>query len=239
MYDNLYNLFKNKKQKKTKIMIFSYLNNLFLKLFNNYKNIDILRFDLKEFAVLYGYNINRITGADILPLLKNIELSNKQSELSKLIAVDIPLSEIYNNDSYSLDKIIDFYKKSNADILIFNLNYITGDLVSKLTKIKIPVIIYAENTSEESDKIYNKLIETEGMGALLIILENFNNQFINKLKNSVSIPVVVNDLSAKCDGYYAQFISVFGMINDDKKKFLNISDLINDGINDYLTINKI
>ncbi len=235
MYDEFYEQFVNKKKSKEKTIIFSFINNVIINLFDN-DNIDILRFDLRDFSYLYNYkDINRISADDILPLLKNSIESLKSNNKKKLLAVDLPLSEIFYNSSFSLDKILNFYNNSKADLLVVNYDHVINDMINKLSRLKIPIIIFCKNPDTKyNDKQYNNLLEVESMGALMIILENFSSTFVQKLRNSLIIPVITNDLSMKSDGYYAQFNSVFGFYNDNNKKYLNLFDLIKDGINDCI-----
>jgi len=235
MYDEFYEHFVNKKKSKGKTIIFSFINNLIINLFEN-ENIDILRFDIRDFSYLYHFkDINRISADDILPLLKYSMESLKLNNQKKLLAVDLPITEIFYNSSFSLDKIINFYYNSKADFLVINYDYVINDMINKLSKLKIPSIIYCKNPDTKyNDKQYNNLLEVESMGALMIILENFSSSFVLKLKNSLIIPVITNDLKLKSDGYYAQFSSVFGFYNDNNKKYLNLYDLIKDSINDCI-----
>ncbi|MCK4797070.1 MAG: hypothetical protein KAT05_06785, partial [Spirochaetes bacterium] len=166
MYDELLTLYKTKKQKKEKIMVFSFINNFMLKIYQEF-NIDIFRFDINEYVDFYGYkDQNRVLASDLLPLIKNAADINKFYGLSKLIAIDLPLSQIYGDNNFSLQKVVSFYKYSNADILVLNIEHNVLELVNKLSKIKIPVIIYARNNLKNDNKYYlqqvhNKLIEAE------------------------------------------------------------------------------
>lgn len=236
MYDDYYEHFINKKRNKEKTLVFSFINNLIINLFDNDK-LDILRFDIRDFSSLFNYkDIARISADDILPLLKYSIDALKLNNSKKLLAVDLPITEIYYNSSYSLDKIINYYYNSKADILVINYDHVINDMVNKLSKLKIPVIIFCKNSEAKfNEKQYNNLLEAESMGALMVILENFTSSFVQKLKNSFIIPVITNDLNLKSDGYYARFTSVFGYINDNNKKYLNLYDIIKDSINDCIS----
>ncbi len=243
MYDELLELWRKKKRQKEKIFIFSFINNLILDLYKKF-NIDVFRFDLNEFAGLYGYkDVNRISKNEILPLIKEINIK-KENNFSKLIAVDLPLTDIYGEDNFSLQKTIDFYNKSLADLLVLNIDHNILGLTGKLSKMKIPVIIYSNNNFKTENNDYfelmhAKLVESESQGAVMILVENYPQSFVLNLKNSLLIPVISNVKSNnKVDGYYAKFSSVFGLIQNDGAKYLNLSDLINDGINDYIGDNK-
>jgi len=232
MRDKLLNHFIYKKQKKEKILMFSFINNYGIELYND-ANIDILRFDNREFCYLYNFkDITRLENNDVLPLIKNVE--TKGTNNKKLLAIDIPAGEIFYNSSYSLDKILTFYKKTNADLLILDYNFVIGDVINKLSKMQIPVIVTCDNPDlAENEKLFNNLLEVESMGAVMLILEGFEAAFIQKIKNSLIIPVISDEIFIKSDGYYAQFSSVFGLLESDKKKYLNLKELIKDGINDY------
>ena len=243
MHDELLAILKKKRQEKEKITVFSFINDVFLNLYKDF-DIDIFRFDINEFADLYGYkDQNRISSNDLLPLIKNtLNIKNKKNN-SKLIAIDLPLTETFGDNNFSLQKAVSFYKNSNADLLVINIDHNILELVNKLTKIKIPVIVYAKNNLSINDKHYlqqmrNKLIEAESMGAVMFIIEDFNITFIQDLRDSVSIPVISNEKAKKTDGFYAKFSSVFGILGDNKKKYLNLLDLIKDGINDCIIDNK-
>lgn len=178
---------KQKKTKKEKIIIVSYINNILLAVYNNL-DIDFIRFDIDEFSKLFGYkDKNRIYDSDIFALLKNIKNAASESDNLKPVAVDVPLSVIYSHNDYSLEKIINFYNKSNADILAFDIDYNILDIAKNLTNLNIPVVIYStnQNINDEksyNQKIYNKLVETESTGALMLILENYPSAFVQKLK---------------------------------------------------------
>lgn len=244
MYDELLELWRKKKRQKEKMFVFSFINNLILDIYKKF-NIDIFRFDLMEFASLYGYkDVNRISKNEILPLVKEINIK-KDNNFSKLIAVDLPLSDIYGEDNFSLQKTIDFYNKSLADILVLNIDHNILGLTSKLSKMKIPVIIYSNNNFKMENSDYlelmqARLVESESQGAVMVLVENYPQSFVQNLKGSVQIPVISNVKSSnnKVDGYYAKFSSVFGLIQSDGNKYLNLSELIHDGINDYIGDNK-
>ena len=243
MYDELLTLYKTKKQKKEKIMVFSFINNFMLKIYQEF-NIDIFRFDINEYVDFYGYkDQNRVLASDLLPLIKNAADINKFYGLSKLIAIDLPLSQIYGDNNFSLQKVVSFYKYSNADILVLNIEHNVLELVNKLSKIKIPVITYARNNLKNDNKYYlqqvhNKLIEAESSGVVMFILENFSSTFIQNFKSSILIPVISTEKDNKTDGFYARFSSVFGLSDDGKNKYLNLYDLIKDGVNDCIVDNR-
>jgi ketopantoate hydroxymethyltransferase len=238
---NIINFNKDKKIKKDKIIIFSITNHLLL---NYYKdnNVDILRFDLEEFSKSFGYkDEEHIIFNDIIPFVKNFRNSNYNINLP--ISIDVPLSQIYNDNSYSLEKVITFFNESNADILSINIEYNVLDLIKSLTKIRIPVIIYSKNFQGSDNigylkDIHSKLKEAESMGALMIILENYPVSFIQNIKSSILIPIISNEKNNNIDGYYAKFSSVFGLNNDEKSRYLNLNDLIRDGIKDCVNDNK-
>jgi ketopantoate hydroxymethyltransferase len=243
MYNDINNYLLKKKTNKEKIFSFSFLNKIILNLYYDYK-IDILRFDLDEFSELYGFkDFNRISANVILPLIDNITYSLKTKPISKYIAIDVPLTEITGENNYSLKKVIDFYQKSNADILNLNINFNALELVNKLTKMKIPVIVYAKNNSINHDndqyyqEIHNKMVEAESMGAILLILEKFPTFVIQNLKKSVLIPIISDEKDNKIDGFYAKFSYIFGLINHDGAKYLNLKELIKDAIADCITDN--
>jgi len=239
LYDELLELWKKKKKQKEKIFAFSFINNSILDIYKDF-NIDIFRVDLYEFALLYGYkDVNRISQKEILPLISQITSTKNEKKLSKLIAIDLPLMEIFGEEVFSLQKVIDFYNKSRADLLVLNIDHNILPLAGKLSKIKIPTIIYSKNnlkvnSSDYLEGMHSKLIESESQGALMILIEDYPLSFINKLKSSVSIPVISNLKNNKIDGYYARFSTVFGLHESDDSKYLNLSDLIHDGVDDYI-----
>ena len=118
--------YKSKKQKREKILVFSFTNYFTINFFQD-KNVDILRFDIDEFATLNGYkNSDVILEREILPILKN--LNNRQNQLK--IAIDLPISSIFRGNSYDLNKIISFVKETNADLLVINYKFV--DLIKEL-----------------------------------------------------------------------------------------------------------
>jgi ketopantoate hydroxymethyltransferase len=239
LYDELLEAWKKKKKQKEKIFIFSFINNSLLDIYNDF-SIDVFRFDLYEYSLLYGYkDINRISQKEILPLLNKLPDLKKGKDLSKLIAVDLPLTEIFGEENFSLQNVIDYYNKSRADLLILNIDHNILGLTNKLSKIKIPTIINSKNnlktnSNDYLETMYTKLIESESQGALMILVEDYPQSFINNLKNAVSIPVICNLKSNKIDGYYARFSTVFGLIESEENRYLNLSDLIHDSVEDYI-----
>ena len=104
MYDELLDNWRNKKKQKNKIFVFSFINNSILDIYKDF-DIDVYRFDLYEFALLNGYrDINRISRKEILPLINRIPDFKKEKNLSKLIAVDLPLTEIFGEENFSLTR---------------------------------------------------------------------------------------------------------------------------------------
>ncbi len=227
-----YSLFyREKKQRREKIFIFSFLNSFAINLFKD-KNVDILRFDLDEFASLSGYkNSDAVERDDFLPLLKNLN----KSDIKQKIAVDLPLTSIFKGNSYDIDKILKFKNKSNADFLVIDYKFV--DLIKELNYINVGLILKAKNkNSDEKNKKYyedffNRLRETE-INTAAMILSDFPDYFINEAKSSFSVPIVSN--SNFGDGYYGKSTEIFGFVENDKKKYLNIWDLLCDGINDAL-----
>jgi ketopantoate hydroxymethyltransferase len=227
---NLKDYFKNKKQKKEKILMFSFINNFSFDFYLNY-NIDILRFDIDEFAYLNGYNDSKkVFKSTILPLLKNL---NKNDNIK--IAVDLPLEIIIGDNR--LKNILSFYKESNADILVIKLEQNINNLISELERIKIPFIISTE-TNVTSDNLlksfFNQLIELENCGCSMIVLSGFPNVFIEQLKNSISIPVISSENKSKNDGFYGKYSSIYGFDKDSKIKYLNMSDLLSEAAKDCI-----
>ena len=124
-------------------------------------------------------------------------------------------------------------------MLILNIDHNILGLTNKLSKIKIPTIIYSKNnlrtnSNDYLETMHTKLIESESQGALMILVEDYPQSFVNNIKNSVSIPVICNLKNNKVDGYYARFSTVFGLIESEENRYLNLADLIHDGIEDYI-----
>lgn len=207
----LQNYFKNKKQKKEKIFIGSFINNYLLNLYIQ-NNIDIIRFDLEDFSLLYGYKDRRSVHFNYFRyLLKNIRLPYNIK-----MAIDVPFSSIYKKDNIS--GIIDFYTKTNCDILIFNLKDDIMDIVVKLIKMEIPIAINFTNEFKDIDlfeknykKIYNFLLEFSNIGVLMFILNSFPKNSIEQIKENISIPVISNTRDCKADGYYFEFFKNFNL----------------------------
>lgn len=238
MYETIISSLKTKKKKKENISMFSFCNNIILDIYREF-DIDIVRFDLDEFAKLYSYkDWKRVEVGHVIPLLRNISIVTANSP--KLLAVDLPFSEHYSdNNTYSLDKITGFYRESNADLIVLDFNAITSDFVDKLSKIKIPVIIKINSFTVSDDNnvlkdLHNRLIEMESMGAVTLVLHGFSPSFIKELKNNVSIPVLTHDKEKKADGFYACFSEVFGLYPSSDNRYLNIYELVHDSINDWI-----
>lgn len=234
MYIEILEKFKKKKQKKEKIKIFSFINQQTIDIYNNF-DIDILRFDIEEFSNLYNYKgLKTITAQDIIPLLKNL----KAKDNNKYFAIDLPLSECYDGKDVSVQKAIDFFRDSKADFLVIDIRNDALDLIEKLSSIQIPVIVSSTRDCPEEKKylqeLHNKLIEAESKGAILFILNGFNSNFVQNLKSSTLIPVLSTSKDAKSDGIFIRFSSSFGLLQDDYSKYLNLYDLIKDGINDCI-----
>lgn len=234
MNDNLCDLLINKKKNKEKILIFSFTDILNLQII--VENADILRFDLKEFAFLYGYkDVKRIKQYDFLPLLKNIHFFLK--EKSKFLAVDVPfyiLGEEYGN---SFKKITEFYIESLADFFIIDYNYINKDFIKKITQIKIPMFINSVNKLNINERklFYNEMLELESFGIAGIILEDFDDDFIIELKKSLSIPVICDNIENRCDGFYGKFTKLFGLeLCSSNKRYLNYIELLKESFNDCI-----
>lgn len=235
MYDYFYNFLLDKKKKKEKIVVFSFTDCLNLNIIKKEK-IDILRFDINEFAISYGYtDIKKIKDQDILPLLKNLNCFFN-GEQNKFFAVDVPLNVFFSDSiSYSLEKIIAFYNSSNAHAIVVKFDYIQGsDLINRLSKLKIPVIISVQYSSLNNKSFFNSLLELESTGAVAIILEGFDSSFTQKLRSDMAIPVISSDFSIKSDGIYLKYLSAFGIKESNNKKYLNLMELLKEGISDIM-----
>lgn len=237
MYDKLLDIWKKRKTKKEKFIVFSFQNKITVDLYEGH-DIDVFRFDLDEFAELYGYkDKTRINALEIISLVKHINGCGKNEKFSGLFSVDLPQSALFENDSFSIKNVVDFYKDTDADILSFDIDYNILELVSRLTKMKIPVIVTSkckmDNKSYLQDA-HNRLMEAESKGAVMLIVENYPSAFVQNLKNSVLIPVVSNEKNDKKDGYYARFSDVFGLNRESENKYLNLFELIKDSINDCI-----
>ncbi|HOV13974.1 MAG TPA: 3-methyl-2-oxobutanoate hydroxymethyltransferase [Spirochaetota bacterium] len=227
---NFTSILKNKKQKKEKILVFSLTDFFYKKFFDN-KNIDILRFDLDEFALLNGYKNSRdITDSDILPLLKNVSCNNKSK-----IAIDLPFSLIFTGESYNLGGIVNFIKDSNCDYLIVDCKF--SNLIKKLSSIGVEIIVGINNENNEDknkksfEDIFLKLKELENIAAMFI-LHDFPEYVVNEAKNSFTAPVISNTTVG--DGFYGRMSEILGLVESNNKKYLNLSTLIDDGIKDAI-----
>ena len=98
----LQNYFKTKKQKKEKIFIGSFVNNYLLNLYIE-NNIDIIRFDLEDFSLLYDYKDKRFVDFDCFRYL----LNNVKFPSNIKFAVDVPFPSVYKDNTIS--GIVDFY----------------------------------------------------------------------------------------------------------------------------------
>jgi ketopantoate hydroxymethyltransferase len=231
------------KKKKDKILIFSYTNKIILDIYNKF-DIDIVRFDISEYAQNCGIKDKEFINSDsLMTHLKEINKNAAGDDFNKLIAVDLPLDCIYSGNGYSLDKVVKFYRETYTDILILDIDYNILELTDILSKMKIPVIIYSRNKILNADNKYllemhNKLIDIESMGALMLITENYPVSFIQNIKKTIQIPVLCNEKNNKTDGFYAKYSNVFGMFQNDFIKYLNLKDLISDSIQDCIADNR-
>ncbi len=220
MLIELQNYFKIKKQKKEKIFIGSFVNNYLLDLYIQ-NNLDIIRFDLEDFSLCYDYKDRRFVDFDNFKyLLQNIKLPANVK-----FALDVPFSSVY-----SISSIIDFYIKTRSDFLIFDLKDDIMDVVVKLIKMEIPVIINYTNDFKNIEvfeknykKIYNSLIEFANIGVLMLILKSFPKNSIAQIKEDVAIPVISNIKESNADGYYFEFFKNF-----------DLKEICNQVIKDYV-----
>jgi ketopantoate hydroxymethyltransferase len=199
-----------------------------------YTKVDIIRLDLNETAFLYNYkDAERISEVDIFSITRNIGL--KQG----FLAIDVPLNTIYQNGSDNPTGLINFYQKSNADILVINHSYNPLELIKKINTVNIPVIINSVNRQNERDIELDKVIHSfkdyEDYGVLCIILENYTARVVNELKNQLEIPLAA-DIHCKVNGYYAKFSTVFALSKTEKQDniYLNLYQMIDQGIKDCL-----
>ena len=237
MYDKLLDVWKSRKAKKEKFIVFSFQNKIIIDIYENH-DIDVFRFDLDEFAELYGYkDKSRINASEVISLVRHLGNHNNKENFLGLLAVDLPQSLLFENDTYSLKNMLVFYKDTNADILVLDMDYNILELVNKLTKMKIPVIVYSKCKLENKNylqDIHNKLMEAESKGALMLIVEGYPSAFVQNLRNSVLIPVITNEKNNKIDGYYARFSDVFGLNQESENRYLNLFELIKDSVNDCI-----
>lgn len=218
----LQNIFKTKKQKKERIFIGSFVNN---KLLDTYieNNIDIVRFDLEDFSLCYNYRNRREIKFEYFKyLLKNLNLSEKIK-----MAVDVPFNSLYKENQ--IESLVTFYTKSRADFLVFDLRDDVINVIVKLIKIGIPVIINYTNDFKDNNlleknykKIYDSLVECANIGVLMVILKSFPDKYIEQIREDINIPVIVNNIKVRADGYFFDFFKIFDL-NSYKQ---NIKDLI-------------
>ncbi|HOJ62815.1 MAG TPA: hypothetical protein PLE45_00170 [Spirochaetota bacterium] len=207
--EELQNVFKLRKQKKEKIFIGSFVNNRLLDLYIK-NNIDIVRFDLEEFALSHNYKDRRmVTFKQFKNLLKNINLSSNMK-----FAIDIPFNYLYKENQIS--GIVDFYVNSKADILVMDLRDDIINIISRIIKLDIPVIVNWTNDFKNEElfernykKIYDLLLECTNIGVLMVILNSFPKNHIEKVRGDINIPVISNNKSHNADGYYFEFFKIF------------------------------
>lgn len=239
MYCNNADFFKLKKQKKDKILAFSFTNLIYTNFFQDnaqigtqFGGIDLLRFDIEEFAVLNGYKEGkRVSKDDILPSLSNLN----GRECSAKIAVDLPLLTMFDGRDYDIGGILDFVKGSNADFLVIDCTY--GELIKKLHFLDIDIIVKADNRSNDEknkryfEDLFGKLKEVENY-ACAFILSDFPDYFINDSKSLLLTPVISNRIGG--DGYYGRFSEIFGLTESRNKKYLNLRELLGDSLKDAI-----
>ncbi|MCG8571029.1 MAG: 3-methyl-2-oxobutanoate hydroxymethyltransferase [Spirochaetes bacterium] len=204
-----------------------------------YEDVEMLRIDLAEFAYLYGYkDAKRVKADQFLTHCQNLVTEDQ------LIIVDLPLSIIYSSSQNDLSKIIDFYQKSQTDILAINLEQDIADLVRKITDAGLPVIAYSVNAYPEKEIDFDQLIhnfkDMEAAGASTIILENYSPRYVNEIVSQLTIPVIA-DVKSKAQGFYAQFSQVFGLKSQQTEhihQYLNLKDMIKQGIKDCVFDNQ-
>jgi len=222
-------------KRKAKINVFSFTDSINFGILSDY-DIDILRFDLDEFSEINGYkDKQRVSAEEYTKFLSNI---NNRNLNNKIIAADVPLSVVSSGTSESsLEKVLEFYKDSNVDALVFDISYNVFGILDKLSKSGVPVIINSCNKTDNAaylNRLKTRIIETESLGAVMIMLENASKQFVEELKSNMSIPIVSDLPKVKSDGYYYKYSSLFGLMPGTNSKYLNLFDLITDAVKDCL-----
>lgn len=230
MYYKLLEEWKTRKKKNQKFLVFSHFNKIVNDLYFD-TDIDVIRFDLEEYALLNGYkDSKRVMDTDYLRMLNNIKLP-----IDVMFAVDIPMNVLYSGDNIAIDKIIDFYQKSNANFIVIDLDEITDNLAKKLASLKIPIILSLKQVQENTvyyEKTKNKLKGLEESGIFMLILKDSSPSFASHIKEEILIPVINTINDKKTDGFYGIFSEIFGLVPHKKKKYLNLYELIQEAIKD-------
>ncbi|HNZ25601.1 MAG TPA: hypothetical protein PLG34_13240 [Spirochaetota bacterium] len=221
---------KNKKKKRIKIFVSSFINYNFYNSIKD-KNIDIFRIDIEEIAINHNINsVNKVSLNDLIINFKNNYINNA------FLAVDIPVIDLYN-EGKDVSNVVDIYKKSDVDFIILNIEHNVTNIAKKLTNFGIPYIISFKNGYEDGDLrisvCIEELIHLGNTGAYLIITENLNEPLYNKIRNSCPIPVISDSLNKDNDGHYLLLSKIIGLI-ENKNSFLNIKDLVSQSYDIYL-----
>lgn len=238
MYYDILKKWTEKKSSKEKLAAFSFYDSSILKLIAH-SDIDLIRVDLCEFARLNGYKnmnsvdtvhyLNSFCGADIISSSHNF-----------FFGVDVPISEIYDGASISISKILQFYKASQADILFFDVDYITVETIKRLSELLVPFGIYISSEKLQNEpkflqNISSKLTEAFNYGALMIIVEFYKEKSVPNFFNSISVPILCSTNSKGFDGKYHKLSNILGIFDDNSDyKYLNLKDLIREAIFDSI-----
>lgn len=212
---------------KEKIVAVSYFNFLFSSLLIERK-IDFFRCDLNEISEILGYKNPRKV------LLQDVLLFTKNYFGDIPLSVDLPLSILFERNTVSVERIVDFYVRSNADYLSIDLSYFEYDSIKKIIEKNIPMIAYSVNQNKEDDfvRIKEQAVEFQSAGGTLCILTDYSDDFVHAVKNSLNMPVL-SETGSGCNGNYRRIFDLLGLSEKSNKMF-NLKDAFVDTVDEYI-----
>jgi ketopantoate hydroxymethyltransferase len=237
MRDEILAAWKHKKKQKKNFTIISCTEPILQPLLQT-REIDCIRFDLDEYALRTGEKDRyRIHDREVVNRIQTMAGCSSDSA-SPWLAVDVPINLLGGDPGSAFEKVASFYSECCADILVIERQFVSLDLLKKLSLFGIPVIIQitVNGIDEKHIKtVKNQFIELESSGALMIICDLRHPQFISDMQDTMTIPVLATDKSSRSDGLYVQFARSFGLKeHNDYPQYLNLLELITGAIKDCI-----
>lgn len=216
---------KAKKQKKQKIFATSFIGSAFDNLIND-KPCDLVRFDIREASLVYGYGDEySITASECDVMLSRIPKDGR------LFVSDIPY--YMECDSNALSLIGRFMGRYHIGAVNLRLNHNILPLAKKLILSGIPVIVTVDSDSLicSEERIVENAVEAGNTCAVLMIAEGLSDDSYEKIKSMCKIPVLADRNIKNADGYYARYSQIIGLA-ESQNRYLNIKPLIGGAFDD-------
>ncbi len=229
--EDLVGVFKQKKISKKLVYGLSVINNYNHK-FIKEQNIDFYRFDLEEFALLNNLkSYNNVSTDHFLPLVR-------EYRFDKLFCCDLPVDAVYTGNQISFEKILTLYNLLKIDFFVIKDSIAITKQLKSLLSIRVPIAVEFNNRLDVQDEnyltgLFNTIKEYESNNGFLVLLNDFNDNFIKHVSSNVSLPVITNNRRSAGDGYYARFTTIYGLINSPLN-YLNLGDLLCNSYEDFV-----